>query len=105
MTLPRRRRRRPGRLFAIAIVLIVAAGVVGATAVWFDVAGLRGKASRAIARVELFLNPPPDRPIEEVVLVTPKPSVVPTATPTLAPGQTQAPTPAPTPTPARVAMN
>ena len=105
MTLPRRRRRRPGRLFAVAIVFVVVAAVVGTAALYLDVAGIRGKASRAIARVELFLNPPPDRPIEEVVLVTPKPSVVPTATPTLAPGQTQAPTPAPTPTPARVAVN
>ena len=104
MTVSRRRRRRLGRIFAFGIAFLAVAAIVGTAALSFDVAGLRGKAGRAVAKVELFLNPPPDRPIEDV-LITPKPSVVPTATPTLAPGQTAPPTPAPTPTPQRVAVD
>jgi hypothetical protein len=108
MTHPRRRPSRLGRLFVIAIVLVAVAGVVGTAAVYFDVAGMRGRASRLAHRIEWAFNPtpaPPDRPIEADVVVTPKPSVEPTATPTLAPGQTAAPTPAPTPTPQRVAVD
>ena len=103
MTLPRRRRRL-GRIFAAGIALVAVAAIAGTAMLFLDVGGLRGKASRAVARVELFLNPPPDRPIEDV-LVTPRPTVVPTATPTLAPGQTATPTPAPTPAPRRVAVD
>jgi hypothetical protein len=105
MTVPRRRRAWLPRLFVVAVVLVVVFGVVGSAAVYFDVAGMRGRASRLVGRVELFLNPPPDRPIEADVLITPRPSVEPTATPTLAPGQTPPPTPAPTPPPKRVAVD
>jgi hypothetical protein len=104
MPVSRRRRLLP-RLFVAAIVLVVAAGLVGTAAIYFDVAGMRGRASRAVARVELFLNPPPDRPIEADTVVTPRPSIVPTPTPTLAPGETPPPTPAPTPTPRRAAVD
>ncbi len=104
MTVSRRRRRRLGRLFAFGIAFVAIVGIVGTAALYFDVAGLRGKATRAVARVELLINPPPDRPTGDV-LITPRPTVLATATPTLAPGQTPPPTPAPTPTPQRVAVD
>ena len=62
-------------------------------------------------RIELIIDPPPDRPIEEAVLVTPRPtatvapSVAPTPTVSRAPGQTVAPAPTPTPVPPRVAVD
>ena len=57
----------------------------------------------------LIIDPPPDRPIDEAVLVTPRPtataaaSVAATPIVSLAPGRT--PTPTPTPMPARVAVD
>lgn len=95
MTLSPRRRGWLPRLLVGAVVAVSILGILGTAAVYFDVAGSRGRASRLVARVELFLDPPPDRPIGDV-LITPRPSVVPTATPTLAPGQTPPPTAAPT---------
>src|SRR4051812_7570999 len=105
MTLPARHRRGLlWRLLVAAVLVIAVLAVVGTAAVYLDVAGSRGRASRLIARVELFLNPPPDRPTGDV-LMTPRPSVPATATPTLAPGQTAPPTPAPTPVPQRAAVD
>jgi hypothetical protein len=84
------------------VVILAALTVLGGLALWSNALGLGDKAHEAIRRVELLVNPPPDRPIVEVVRVTPRPSSSPTVPPdptpavTLAPG---APTPAPTPTP------
>src|SRR5947209_9483148 len=105
MTLPaRRRRRRLPRLLVAAVVAIGVLGIVGTAAVYFDVAGSRGRAGRLVARVELFLDPPPDRPVGDVV-ITPRPSLVATPTPTLAPGETAPPTPSPTTAPKRTATD
>src|SRR3954451_8841044 len=105
MTLPARHRRRlMPRLLVAAVLVIGVLAVVGTAAVAFDVAGARGRASRLIARVELFLDPPPDRPTGDV-RITPRPSVPATATPSLAPGQMAPPTPAATPVPRRTAVD
>src|SRR4051794_3866671 len=105
MTLPARHRRGLlPRLLVAAVLVIGVLAVVGTAAVAFDVAGARGRASRLIARVELFLDPPPDRPTRDV-RTTPRPSAQATATPTLAPGQTARPTPAVTPMPQRAAVD
>ena len=110
MTSPRRRSRRRRtleRLFVLGIAAVAIALVAGTAAVWFDIGGLRERAGSVVERIALVIDPPPDRPIDEEVVITPKPEAlpsatpVPTATPTLAPGQTAAPTPAPTPTPRR----
>ncbi len=105
MSLPRHRRRWLGRLLVTAIVLVAVAGILGSAALYFDVAGSRGRLARLATRVELFLNPPPDRPIDADVLITPRPSTAPSATPTLAPGQTPPPTPEPTPAPVRAPVD
>ena len=107
MTTPRRRRRRWIRWLVVAAVVVVAAGIA---TWWLDVAGVQGRAGRLAQRIELFIDPPPDRPIDEEVVVTPVPidaTTSPDAGPTasLAPGETLPPTPAPTPVPPRVAVD
>jgi hypothetical protein len=104
MAVPSRRRRLLPRLFVFGVALIALAAVVGTAAIAFDVGGARGRASRLVARVELALNPPPDRPIEDVQ-VTPRPTAKATATPSLAPGETPPATAAPTPEPPREAVD
>lgn len=68
----------------------VAILLVGAGAIWSNVLGVGDKFEEVAAKIELIVHPPPDRPIEDVALVTPKPSV---AVPTLAPGATATPLP------------
>ena len=91
-----RRRRVP--LVPIATVILLL-GIAAAGAVAFNVLGVGTRFDNLVDRVALILDPPPDRPIEEDVLVTPSPA--PTPSPTLAPGETAAPTPEPTPEPRR----
>jgi hypothetical protein len=73
------------------------------SAVWLDVGGVGVKFEHLVDRVALIIDPPPDRPIEEEGLSTPRPIETPEPTPerSLAPGETPAPTPEPTPTPPR----
>jgi hypothetical protein len=100
LLVPASRRRRIPWIPVIAVLLAVV--LVGVTAVGFNVAGVGTRFEHLQDRVALFLNPPPDRPIDEEILVTPQP-IDPTAAPTmsLAPGQTPPPTPEPTPKPPR----
>ncbi len=63
-------------------------------------------------RIELMVDPPPDRPIAQIVRVTPRPSVTPTPSPTGTPassinGATSSaePTATPTPAPQRVSVD
>jgi hypothetical protein len=65
-----------------------------------------------VARIELAIDPPPDRSIPPTVIVTPPPEPTPTPvpipTPTLAPGASApipTPTPTPEPTPARIPVD
>ena len=94
----RRRRLTYGRIAALLLLAAVLAGVV---VVAGNVAGVGDKVAGAVEKVALLVNPPPDRPIEEGAVVTPKPD----STPTLAPGQTPPPTPDPTPVPNREKMD
>lgn len=95
------RRRWP--LAALALLFLFATGFFVVQA---NVLGMGERFDRLAARVELFLDPPPDRPTLPTVVVTPEPSAsaTPSATahPTLAPAAT--PTPSPTPEP-RVAVD
>jgi hypothetical protein len=75
---------------------------LGTTAIATNTLGLGDRAESLVRRVDLALNPPPDRPIDdEEEVVTPPPSAGATATPTLASGQPLDPTPEPTPPPRR----
>ncbi len=98
----RRRRRGPWRFVAIAALLVVA---MGAGAVWANVLGAGDRLDGLMARIDLFLDPPPNRSIAPIVTVTAPPAPTPTPRPTprasLPPNMTPAPTPTPTPEPTR----
>jgi hypothetical protein len=73
---------------------VIVAGTLGAVAVATDTMGAGHLFDRAVHRVALILDPPPDRPTAETVEVTPRPSHSPTPTPSLKAGATPIPTPA-----------
>lgn len=89
------------------VALALAAVLLGGVAVWSNVLGVGDKARDLARRIELIIDPPPDRPIAAEVRVTPRPSLAPAPTPaatqvvSVASGDPVAstPTPAPTPTP------
>ncbi len=103
------RRRIPWmRLGAVALACLLLAGGL---AVWANAFGLGDRAEGLVRRIELLVDPPPDRPIAEEVRITPRPSgealrtAAPTPARSLAAGETPAPTPAPTPVPQRTRMD
>ena len=94
-----------------AAALALALGVVGATVIWTDALGVGTRFENLVQRIELAIDPPPDRPSVPTVVVTPRPtgpapssssSLLPSESPT---AQTTAPTDTPRPTPARVAVD
>lgn len=91
--------RAPHRRFALAAVALLLLFVSGFAVVEANVLGMGERFERLAARVENFVDPPPDRSTLPTVVVTPEPSVVstpsPSATPTLAPSATPVPTPTP----------
>ncbi len=95
-----------------AAVLALALGVVGATAIWTDALGVGIRFENLVQRIELAIDPPPDRPSVPTVVVTPRPTLPATPAPSssLLPSDedaapTTAPTDTPRPTPARVAVD
>ncbi|MGZ6257248.1 MAG: hypothetical protein ACXWQ6_02065 [Candidatus Limnocylindrales bacterium] len=76
------------------LVALVVIAILGSAAVVTDTLGAGYAFGRVVAHVELWLNPPPDRPTLATVDVTPEPSATPDETPTLAAGTTPSPTPA-----------
>lgn len=56
--------------------------MLGFTAVSANVLGAGDRMERLLARIEVFLDPPPDRPTQETVVVTPRPSGTAAPTPT-----------------------
>lgn len=82
------RKDRRNRIVLAAIAL----GLAGAGLVSGNVAGLGDKAHELADKVHLALFPPPDRPIDDVALVTPRPSTG-AAPESLAPGATATPKP------------
>ena len=91
------RRRWPIAALIIVILFVTGFGVVRA-----DVLGMGERFDRWTARIENWIDPPPDRPTLPTVVVTPEPSPSPTPEVTLAPSAS--PTPSPTPIP-RVAVD
>jgi hypothetical protein len=89
------------------VVLTVAvAGLTGFTAVSTNALGAADRLDRVVERVSLFLDPPPDRPTAETVVVTPRPTATATPRPVAAgfegPGDLPSREPAPSRTPAPV---
>ena len=81
-------------LAAMALVIIFVSGFAVVRA---DVLGMGERFDRWAARVEAFIDPPPDRSTIPTVVVTPEPS--PSATPRPTPAPSDAPSPTPSPTP------
>ncbi len=97
---PHRRRRRR---YAVVAVL-AAAALLGILALWSNVLGVGDRLAGVAHRIELIVDPPPDRPIEAEVRVTPRPVPTPAGTVTPVPSPTgsadpAAPAPAPSATP------
>ena len=95
-----------------AAALALALGVVGATVIWTDALGVGTRFENLVQRIELAIDPPPDRPSVPTVVVTPRPTLpaTPAPPPSLLPSDaaaapTTAPTDTPWPTPARVAVD
>jgi len=96
-----------------AAALALALGVVGATVIWTDALGVGTRFENLVQRIELAIDPPPDRPSVPTVVVTPRPTLPATPAPpppSLLPSAgatapTTAPTDTPRPTPARVAVD
>jgi hypothetical protein len=89
---------RWGRLISwrTALVVVIVAASTGFTAVWTNALGAGERFDRLVARIEAFIDPPPDRSTLPTVVVTPQPS--PSPTPRSTPAATSAPaTPSPTP--------
>ena len=108
MTPVRRRVRRRHLVLASLLALLLLAGGALVANAWES----RDKLENLARKVELLVNPPPDRAIAAAVRVTPEPTEVesPTPAPTpvrsLLPGDpTPAPTPSPTPKPERVKVD
>jgi len=92
------------------VLVVVVAGLSGFTAVRTNALGAADRLDRMVERVALFIDPPPDRPTLETVVVTPRPSPTATATPEaiaggpelVGPGELPSRRPVATPTPAPV---
>ncbi len=86
-----RRRRQPWLVAALALILVF---VTGFTVVRTNALGMGERFERLTARIENFVNPPPDRSTIPTVVITPEPSPSPSLALERA---SEAPTPSPTP--------
>jgi hypothetical protein len=87
----------PRRRWGLAALALVFLFVTGFAVVRGNVLGMGDRLDRLTARIENFIDPPPDRSTIPTVVVTPKPS--PTPSPTLAPTEVPSASPTPSPTP------
>ena len=95
-----------GRSWRLAVLVVAVAGLTGFTAVRTNALGISDRLDRLTARIEAFIDPPPDRPTLPTVVVTPRPSAsAPIATHEAISGErggpaelpSRVPTPSPTP--------
>ncbi len=87
-----------GRWARVFVALAVVGALTAGTAVATNAFGAGDKFERLVTRIELAINPPPDRPTVATVDVTPRPTETPAPTASLAPGRSAPP---PTPAPVR----
>jgi hypothetical protein len=103
---PARRRRKPRRAWPFGLTALLLMALVGTAAVSVNAFGVGERFENLVARVDLFLNPPPDRPTRATVIVTPRPVAANNPAPASQPpkagtGATKSPKPTPTPKPVR----
>ena len=100
------------------VAIVIALALLGAVAVWSNALGVGDKVREVARKIELIVDPPPDRPIDDEVRVTPRPAPTRTSAPeptpvaSLAPGApaplptaSPSPMPSPTPVPQRVRVD
>jgi hypothetical protein len=92
------RRSSSSRWLQVAVALVLVAALTAGTAVATNAFGAGDKFERLIRKVQLVIYPPPDRPTEATVDITPEPSASPRPTASLPPGESAPP---PTPAPVR----
>lgn len=117
--MPRRPNHRSRRLIRVILIASVLGALLATGMVATNALGVGTRFENLVRRIEIALDPPPDRPSVPTVLVTPRPALsaapspdvpaastpttatatAPTTTPTAAPAET------PLPTPARVAVD
>src|SRR3990170_979825 len=110
--MPRPRRRRARRLVRVLVVAGLLGALLGSATVATNALGVGPRFEPLVRRIELAIDPPPDRPSVPTVVVTPRPTLpaTPAPPPSLLPSDaaaapTTAPTDTPRPTPARVAVD
>lgn len=98
------RTRTPPARWQLGALIVAIAGLAGFAAVSTNALGAGDRLEGIAARIELFLDPPPDRPTLPTVVITPRPTATPTPEPTRTPASrpSERPTPTLTPTPAPV---
>ncbi len=101
----RRRLLKRGALLVLVAVLVAVPLTVGA--VWTNALGAGDRFERLLHRIDLIVDPPPDRPTVATVQVTPRPVAsatpmpVASAVPSAGPGATVVPPPTASPEPVR----
>jgi hypothetical protein len=93
------------RRVRLLVVAFVACAVLVTGAVGTNTFGAGDRFHGLMNRIRLIVAPPPDRPIQATLDVTPPPSDPPASILTAPPGETLAPSPTPGPTPVRKAVN
>jgi hypothetical protein len=92
----RNTRRQLGTIVAVLLVLGLAAGVLGSSAVATNAFGAGDLFERLVAKIErVIAGPVPDRPTRPTVVVTATPTLPPTPAATLVPGASATPSPTP----------
>jgi hypothetical protein len=105
-----RRRHRLALALRAAVILLTSGALLATGAIWTNTFGAGDRFERLIDRIELAMDPPPDRPTVPTITVTPspsRPSAAPapsagSATPSTKSAATPAVTPSPTPARRRV---
>jgi hypothetical protein len=97
------------------VAVLLAGSLTAGGAIWTNAFGAGDRFTSLMERIDLIIDPPPDRPTAPTIASTPRPiaratpSPTPTPTPaSIAPGETAppvTPAPSPTPTPKREAVN
>jgi hypothetical protein len=101
----RRRRRRLGLPWRIVLLSGLLGMVLGIGAVWTNTLGAGDRFAGLLTRIDLILDPPPDRSIPPVAVRTPRPTATPTPSRSTAAGATPEPTQSPTPAPVRAPVD
>jgi len=97
-----RRRRLIKRGALLVLVAMLVAVPLTAGAVWTNALGAGDRFERLLARIDLIVDPPPDRPTVATVQVTPRPVATSTLAPTASGSPIAGGAPSPTPSPAPV---